>query len=289
MTNNPRKKPGPKALLRDAPREFWKVLFPEAGTFEATIRDWVIGGLVSLGSLDTTVDASSWLDFEIAVVADRVELSFPPQSNIEPMTMKLFAETGLMEHHPGWEQQHPIARMLANPAWPRGRRDVQTLFRSAVGLVNERVSKALLQALREGRLRARAAWPDEPLSSPQDVPRHSVSRMTNIRIAEDRLEFEPGAPFLVRVEIEAPGSKGFAPGKSQSFEKADEPFVEEMYELMKSTGIGITAASLQIAKKAPGRARIPESKARRILNRFRRKYPNWDREIASFRREAGLS
>ncbi|MBL8570272.1 MAG: hypothetical protein JNK84_14480 [Phreatobacter sp.] len=288
MTNKPRKKPGLKAPLRDAPRIFWNVLFPEAGAYEATIREWVINRLASLHSLDATADASSRSDFEIVVEADRVELSFPRQSNIDPMTMKLFAEAGLMEHHPAWEQQHPIARMLANPAWPRGRQDVHTLFRSTVGRINERVSRALLQALREGRLKVWAARSDD-LHSPDRIPPGLLPRVTNIRIAGGTMEFEPGAPFLVRVEIEGPGSEGFAPGKSQSLEKADEPFVEEMYELMKSTGIGITAASLQVAKKAPGRARISESKARRIRNRFLRKYPNWERGIEKFRREAGLS
>lgn len=274
----PRKsRAAPRYSLRAAPFVFWHVLFPEfAASFEKIITDWVVAGMLR-GAADDKIGAGTsaamsapagWL---IRVDETGVTLSFPELQPVPEFSRPLLLKPDLL-HVPSFREGHPIERLKVSPSSRPARENVAHLLVLTVSEINRILFAALKSAILRGALLVTGIPAGNPLATRSPVRLGDVRRAFDLDIENNRIRFDPGTPDLIDIEVSRIAAE---PGKAKSFEQADALVVEKLKAMLdENPRMGIMAATIELARTMMGSG-TPESKARRLRNRFKMAYPGW--------------
>lgn len=267
----------PRYTLRDAPFAFWHVLFPTfASTAESSIAGWIVAGMLRSNvddklSLETSVVMPAPVGWLIRVEDRGVALSFPKLQPVLEFSRPLLLKPDLL-HVPSFRDGHPLEQLKASPNSRLARDNVGHLFALTTSEIDRILLAALKSAIERGDLVVTGIPAGNPLATRSPVRLGDVRRAFDLDIGNNRIRFDPGTPDLVDIEVSRIAAE---PGKAKSFEQADALVVEKLKAMLdEHPRKSIMAATVELAAMMTGSGK-PESKARRLRNRFKMTYPGW--------------
>lgn len=287
------KKPLPKAKankisadkgapLSSSVYEFWDLLFPDEPPATVAVSKWV-------ADLVAGVEAAHLKNNQTAPLAehDARRLAIRIDGLVAELSVRELNEThapasfnaplfraGLSPLcFPEWEKENPFGRFLADPTRERWCEQSRALFEFAAYEAGKRIMAALQRSLTGGQLILTGAPMLDPFAEAQDIAAHRIPDALLLLAANQVKWTTPGAPTLAHVTIR----RAIAPppdrSGGQSFVAFDQPFVEEMREMiLNRKAKNVSAAASLVAHKAKALGEI-DSVIVRLRARYREKYP----------------
>ncbi len=287
------KKPLPKAKankiaadkgspLSSSVYEYWDLLFPDEPPAATAISRWVteliagVGAAHLKGNQVAPLAARDASGLTISIDGLTAELSvLELDETHEPVSIRapLFRVGLSPPYFPEWKKENPFTRFFADPTRERWREQSRALFEFAAYEAGKRVMAALQRSLTGGQLILTGAPMLDPFAEAQDLPAHRIPNALLLLAANQVKWATPGTPALANVTIR----RAIAPPRDrsggQSFVAFDDPFVEEMREMILSRKAkNVSAAASLVAHKAKALGEI-DSVIVRLRARYREKYP----------------